>query len=43
MKKSNKSLASKKGSGLSFYNGSCRDESSLELMRISLKKENDRR
>ena len=29
MKKSNKSFASKKGSCLSCYTGSCRDESSL--------------
>jgi len=47
IKKSNKSLGSKKGSKkgscLSFYASSCKDESSLELMRISLKKELERR
>ena len=38
-----KSYASKKGSCISFLTGSCKDEASLDMMRISLKKETDRR
>lgn len=38
-----KSFVSKKGSCISFITGSGKDESSLELMRISLKKEADRK
>ena len=33
-----KSMTSKKGSGISFLNGGVKDDATLELMRISLKK-----
>lgn len=38
-----KSMMSKKGSCLSFLTGNLKDDASLELMRISLKKEGDRK
>lgn len=38
-----KSMMSKKGSAISFLNGGVKDDATLELMRISLKKEGDRR
>lgn len=38
-----KSMMSKKGSCISFLNGGVKDDATLELMRISLKKEGDRR
>ena len=38
-----KSMMSKKGSCLSFLTGSVKDDATLELMRISLKKEGDRK
>jgi hypothetical protein len=38
-----KSTMSKKGSCFSFLTGTAKDDASLELMRISLKKEGDRR
>lgn len=38
-----KSIMSKKGSCLSFLLSACKDESTVELMRISMKKEADRK
>jgi len=38
-----KKSTSKKGSCISFITGSCKDEASIDLMKISLKKEADRR
>lgn len=38
-----KSMMSKKGSCLSFLTGNVKDDATLELMRISLKKEGDRK
>ena len=38
-----KSQMSKKGRVISFITGSCKDEAMIDLMRISLKKEADRK